>query len=347
MEAVIKMYIRVDENSVIATGHVMRCLAIADAFKIRGEDVVFVTADRYPEKIINLRGYKIICLDSVWNDMDTEIEKIKEAIDKYSIDILLIDSYYVTQNYLAEIRKCTKVIYIDDMGKMKMDADIVINYANPDIVDYNSLYNGADTKLLTGYEYTPLRREFSNRKYHYRLESKKVLLTTGGTDKYSVEYKVADYVIKSASDIELYIIVGRYNRDYDRISMMQNKYPDKIKVFYNIDNMADIISDCDIAISAGGTTLFELCACKIPTICFAFADNQIGLTNIFGKKEVMINVGDIRDDITFGVKKILMETLGLLQNDNKRQSMSVAMSELTDGNGAMKIADEILRRCKK
>lgn len=54
------MYIRVDGNSVIATGHIMRCLAIADAFKIRGEDVVFVTADRYPEKIINLRGYKVI-----------------------------------------------------------------------------------------------------------------------------------------------------------------------------------------------------------------------------------------------------------------------------------------------
>lgn len=172
-------------------------------------------------------------------------------------------------------------------------------------------------------------------------------MTTGGTDKYSIEYMVADYVIKNNLDIELYIIVGRYNNDYDMISEMQKKYPDKIKVFYNIDNMADIMSECDVAISAGGTTLFELCACKIPTVCFAFSDNQIGLTNTFGEKEVMINLGDIRGDITEGVKDMICEAEELLADIHKRQKMSDKMSGLTDGNGAMKIVDEILRRLRR
>lgn len=341
------MYIRVDGNSVIATGHVMRCLAIADAFKMRGEDVVFITADRYPEKIINTRGYKIICLNSVWNDMDTEIEKLKRVIEQYDIDKLLIDSYYVTENYLSEIRKYTQTIYIDDMGKIQADTDILINYANPDIVDYNSLYDGTDTRLLTGYEYTPLRKEFFDRKYLCRTDGKKVFLTTGGTDKYGIEYKIADYVIENNLKMQLFVVVGRYNRDYASLAVMQDKYPDKIKVFYNIDNMADVMSECDVAISAGGTTLFELCACKIPTICFAFADNQLGLTNTFGGKGVMINLGDIRDDVSGRINDMVNEAEDLLCDISKRQRISGKMSGLIDGSGTMKIVDEILRRCKK
>ena len=90
------IFIRTDMNEKIATGHVMRCLSIADALKEQGKEVHFLLADEQAQNLIQSRGYESIVLHTVWNDMDSEIPVLLAAIDRYKITRILIDSYQVT-----------------------------------------------------------------------------------------------------------------------------------------------------------------------------------------------------------------------------------------------------------
>ena len=82
--------IRVDANKEIATGHVMRCIAIADKLVKSKCDVVFIVADHSADELITTRGYKLICLETKWNDMDTETEKLIEVIERKNIELIVI-----------------------------------------------------------------------------------------------------------------------------------------------------------------------------------------------------------------------------------------------------------------
>ena len=105
--------------------------------------------------------------------------------------------------------------------------------------------------------------------------------------------------------------------------------------------MSALMLKCDIAISAAGTTLYELCACGIPTVSFSFADNQILPTETFGEKALMLNAGDSRRCESFF--ESLNEKLSLLIGDCKlRQEMSRSMQSVIDGNGACRVATELI-----
>ena len=92
-------YIRADANEIIGTGHVMRCLSISEELRRQGEEVTFIIADKRTEKMVVEKGFQVICLDSVWNDLDKEIEKVLKVIEEYGISLLLIDSYNIFMQF--------------------------------------------------------------------------------------------------------------------------------------------------------------------------------------------------------------------------------------------------------
>lgn len=88
-------------------------------------------------------------------------------------------------------------------------------------------------------------------------------------------------------------ICGVYNRDYDELV---EKYVDNnnVMLLKAVENIDVYMRNADIAISAGGTTLYELCACGTPTICYSFADNQLDNVKRFSSDDIMIYAGDVR-----------------------------------------------------
>ena len=159
-------YIRTDMNSIIATGHVMRCLSIADAMRKSGEEVTFILADTNPVELLSKRGYNYIVLNIKWNDMESELEELQKIFRERSIDKILIDSYQVTKFYLETVRKLVRIVYIDDLNAFDYPVDTLICYVNYwRKFSYEQRYNG--TKLLLGTEYAPIREAFQNceRKY--------------------------------------------------------------------------------------------------------------------------------------------------------------------------------------
>ncbi len=337
------LYIRVDGNERIATGHIMRCLSIAKALRSLGEESVFILAEPYGKPIIEKEGFQTICLNGSYDKITEETEQMEELIARQRIEKMLVDSYFVDETYLEHLRRNTSLIYIDDIGGKIYPCDLLINYCNYyDRYRYEERYGGTATKLLLGCSYAPLREEFSGRGERQFDEFREILITTGGTDTYNMAYKIGTAMAECPvlQNIKIHIVAGRFNTHIARLRELESR-SENIVIHHNAGNMAELMMNCDAAVSAGGTTLYEICYCGLPTVCFAFADNQLDGTGTFGEQGIMINTGDIRREPDRAVKEIVVNVCRLAEDSGLRRGFSDKMRKLVDGNGAFRIAKEI------
>ena len=331
------LYIRVDANEIIATGHLMRCLSIADAAKELGEDTTFIMADESADMIVKSKGYHSVILHTRWDDMDGETEKILEIIHKNGISSLLFDRYQVTEKYMTSLSEETKVTYIDDLDKFIYPVDTLICYAAYyDKFNYASKYS--DTELLLGTKYAPLRREFCGlKKKLIRDRIERILVLSGGTDRMNVLQQILDAIV-SFENIHIDTICGIYNPNFDMLCKRYDSYKN-ISLHRSTDNIISYMQSADVAISAGGTTLYELCACGTPTISYIIADNQIDNASWFAENGVITFAGDARKD------EIGTNLIGILEKYRDsvyRRMISEKMQQMVDGHGAERIASFLI-----
>lgn len=326
--------IRVDANDVIATGHVMRCLAIARQIRELGGKCIFFTADSFPVELIKTQGFEVRVLDTLWDDLETEVDEFVELLEALSVERVLVDTYQVTRKYLARLRQKAKITYIDDLYLFDYPVDTVINYAT--YCDRFS-YTKAEKTLLGG-AYAPLREEFRDKKRVLNRRVSDIMITTGGMDTYNISALLIKAIRKDKffDSMRLNVIKGRYN--YNVLDDMA----DNVVIYKNVNNMAEIMLQNDICVCAGGTTLLEVCACKLPAITFAIADNQLMAIEDFSQKGMMDTVGDIRENPEETVDNIVRKLRVLCEDYNKRREMAELMEEVTDGNGAVRIARSLL-----
>lgn len=328
------IYIRVDMNEIIATGHMMRCIAIADAVRELGEDTTFLLADTQAVELLEIRNYNYIVLDSQWNDMNRECEKIKDLVKLHSIKCILVDSYQVTDVYLRELSSVTKTIYLDDICSFSYPVNGIICYANYyDKFSYEE--KCPDAKLYLGTEYAPLRKEFMECPEKYICEKVgKLLLLSGGADPFHFLYRIMD-VLEVESYERIDIICGKYNEDYQCI---KEKCAEKERVYVHkaVSDMKKYLEQADLVVSAGGTTLYEICAVGTPAISYALADNQLNNVEQFHKEGVIEYAGDIRyDDVINNVRSLIDF---YFTNHELRKEKSRKMRRIVDGKGARRIA---------
>lgn len=336
------VYIRVDGNRVIATGHVMRCISVASELVAQGIEVVFIVADDESGNLIKSKGFDILCLNSVWNQLDVETDKMCRLIIEHQIQVLLIDSYYVTRDYLQNLSALTKVFYIDDLNRFIYPVYAVINYSiYADEIDYIRRYaeQGLKTKFYLGCKYTPLRSEFDDISCIVHKKVENILITTGGTDQYNVAGYVADRIARDSyfDKIMIHIVSGIYNLNKDSLYQLAENKPNII-VHDNISNMAELMKSCDIAITAGGTTLYELCACAVPTIAVMVADNQIDNTRRFCQEKLLKFAGDIRTDRGKVIENVIAAIKKFVENEEERAFYSSKMKAKCISGGNKRIA---------
>lgn len=334
------VYIRVDGNDIIATGHVMRCLSIAEQLKQLDMEVVFLVADTNVRELIQLKGFPVDVLHTTWNDLDGEVSVLRKYLQEKGAKVLLLDSYYVTENYMRQLSEEFSVVYIDDLKKFVYPVHTVINYyVWGKAEDYGAdQYEGLSTRFLLGGAYVPLREEFFEVPCKIKETASKVLITTGGTDMLNVTGQLLAAVMqdKELSDLEYHVIVGCFNRHKEGLYGMKDRYPN-IYLHENVTNMAQWMETCDMAVSAGGSTLYELCASGTPTICLEIADNQKG-AYIWEEKGYMIYAGNAAEDMPDCIGKCIKGLKRYLGDRELRQRVSENMQSLIDGKGAMRIA---------
>ena len=330
------LYIRVDMNNVIATGHMMRCLSVADAARDMGLETTFIVADEQALSLLEKRGYLSVVLNTKWDDMDSELPVIKKVIEENHIEYLLIDSYKVTQNYLKELTAIVKTLYIDDVNAFVYPVNGLICYANYwEKFGYDKKYS--DTKLFLGPSYTPLKMVYKQcepKIISPKLQS--LLLVSGGTDPYGILEGVLDKLQKEVHE-NIDVICGIYYAGYDILCEKYAEYKN-VNILKAVPDMEVYIKKADLAITAGGTTLYELCAMGTPALSYSFADNQLDNVRQFDKDGIIDYCGDVRYDEVIGKMK---ELLGKYQNPKLREERSRKMQALIDGKGAWRIVEAI------
>lgn len=334
------LYIRVDMNDSIATGHMMRCLAIADAARNLGEETMFVLADAQAAGLLSSRGYRFIVLGTPWDDMEAELPELILVIRKNKIPGLLVDSYQVTKNYLRELQNETQVCYIDDLYAFPYPVDTMICYEiYCDTFDYWKHYT--QEQLYLGTDYAPLKAAFcgcSEKNIHRKAEC--LLLLFGGAVPYDFLEQLLKKMERDAYR-EIHVVCARSDTKYEMLCETY-KMEKNVRIHPFVTNLDILMKRADLAVSAGGVTIYELCACGTPTISYAMADNQLGTVRKFAEDGVIAYAGDIRKD---PVADRVCSLLRRYRCDQQlRRERSRKMQKLVDGKGAQRIAKILMGR---
>ena len=347
---------RVDGNEAIGIGHVVRCISIADAAKKKEIDSIFICSKESSVRLIKEKGYMYEVLDTHYCEMMNELEKFIRLIKRYKPEVIFIDSYFLTTAYLLRLRdiisKKITIALIDDLREDILPCDILVNYAfdgEKANNEYKERYLKEKVncpKLLLGIKYAPLREEFG--KLHPRIintEVHDVLLLSGGSDIEHFTYRFLKKLL-SLRNMNLYsyhIVIGELNQDIFEIKKMAEEI-ENVQLYVNYDKMSDLMQKCDYAITAGGVTLLELCACGTPMGVYFCADNQVLSKKMCDYMGVSC-IGDIRvnerfiDDVMFDIDKMRNEY-------KKRKEISIKQQNLIDGKGAMRIVDQLMNHSK-
>lgn len=334
------IFIRADANERIGTGHVMRCMAIADALKQCGQQVCFLIADDRGSRLLEDRNQDYLVLHTDYASMEEELPRLRQILGEKKPDFFLADSYSATPEYLREVRKYVPVGLLDDGVLTGYPVDVLINY---NIFATASLYGTADeTRYLLGPEYVPLRREFTGVVYTVRERVERVLITTGGSDRYNLGAELLKKALAGTdtADLQYTVVSGAYNIHFGELQELARCHKN-VQVCSNVNDMSRLMRDSDLAVSAGGSTMYELSAVGVPVICFSFVDNQERIVKGFAEKGLACFGGDYLAQGESFPEKIVYHIGTLAADYNLRKSSSQKLRNLVDGQGAMRIAKEL------
>lgn len=354
------LIIRADATSKIGTGHVMRSLALAQAWKARGGAATFLSHCESPaiRQRIESSGIGFIPMKKPHPDTGDvqqtleiikqfKIKKSKFKSDDRSVTShqplsvtpwVILDGYHFTTDYQQAIRNAGyRLFVIDDMAHLSFyHADVLLNQnIHAESLDYSC---DEDTMLLLGIRHILLRPEFLAWKGWKRKISRianNVLVTFGGSDPDKVTLKVIQALQKvKIADLEVAVVVGPSNPHLNQIEIELNLSSFSFRLLHHVDDMSKIMAWADVSVSAGGTTCWELAFMGLPNIVLVLADNQCLSAEGLDAMGAAINLGwqeSLSPDV---IEKALME---LLVVPKVRMEMSRCGHRLVDGNGVKRV----------
>jgi UDP-2,4-diacetamido-2,4,6-trideoxy-beta-L-altropyranose hydrolase len=316
---------RVDSSTKMGSGHLMRCLTLADELKRRKYNITFICRG-LEGNLIPLIEYLVLILpkddDFQSNDLylnwlgatqEQDLEQTIKIIPK-NTDLLIIDSYALDKTWHKKLRPYSKkIMAIDDLADRKFDCDIVLNQnLGTQKKDYKGKVSD-DCELLLGCDYALLRPEFQNlrkialEKRKNTKEIKNILISVGGSDINNLTYDILQGV---NDNLNVTVVLGEsspYNKAIQNYAKDRN-----IKVIINANNMAELMLEADLSIGAGGSTSWERCCLGLPTLLFVTDDNQIIIADRLeqqGSVKIVDNLGKDLDYIltNFFIWQIMSE----------------------------------------
>lgn len=330
------LYIRADGNEILGMGHLMRCFALAKEWEKQYGPSCFFTADETARQVVLKHGFKAVCLNSSWKNLDDELDVLTRLLKKAEARLLLVDSYYYKGHYIEVLKRYCKIAAIGDKASVDCQADIVINYniyADKCIIKDTGPGNAI---YLLGTEYYPLRDEFQGKRIIITGHVKNIYLSSGSTDPMGILPLLAKRLLAEGFCVEA--VTGSFNQQIDRLKELEQNH-ENFHLHINIGNVSEVMEKCQLAVSAAGITLYELCALGIPSIIFAFADNQLPGAKAFQEKKFMISVGDIRGYVNDKVNEIVDKVLLLRNSPQCMMEMSERTATCVDGKGTRRILD--------
>ena len=287
---------RVDGNTSIGTGHVMRCLALAQAWQSEGGRSVFAMALSAPalEARLTSEGIDVFRLSAPSGSVE-DARETTALVQKLRAKWVVIDGYSFGPSFQCVLKDSDKsLLLVDDNGQPNQCfADIILNQ---NIYADESLYpkRGASSTLLLGTKYALLRREFLKPRVLHKQITKhqRILITLGGSDPENVTSRIiTELKDRDFENLEISVVVGPANPKYDVLVEEAKGLDCKCDLLKSATNMAELMDWADIAISGAGSTCWELAFIGLPMILIVLADNQIRTSNGLAEAGAAVNSG--------------------------------------------------------
>lgn len=338
-----KVIIRADATASIGAGHLMRCLALAQALKTGGYDITFITfceSQSLYQRLLD-EGFQVITLEGRHpNPLDWQTTS--DVLKSFPEAWLVLDGYHFDSAYQRQCKEAgCRLFVIDDTAHLnRYHADIVLNQnLNAERQDYAA---ASFTRFLLGPRYALLRQEFLSRPDYIsdisRIASK-VLVTLGGGD----DERQTLRVIRSLQAIEIkgleaVVVVGAANPYKAALESEsdQSKFP--IRLTYNTGAMPELMDWADLAVCAGGTTCWELAFMGVPALVIILAENQRANAEGLEKEGIAVNLGWYP---RLSKEKIAQKLLEIANSANMRAQMSRSGRFLVDGKGIERVLTQL------
>lgn len=352
---------RVDASLEIGTGHVMRCLTLANGLREQGSRCVFICREHTGHLATKLEaaGHAVHLMPlarlspageqdnaslrhSHWLgcDWQQDAADTTAVLDAVQCDWLVVDHYALDARWQSVLRPHAKrIMAIDDLADRPHQVDLLLDQnLGRKAEDYRPHVSDL-TRCLIGPDYALLRPEFSQLR-QYSLERRQhaplrhILVSLGGVDRDNLTGRVLDILatVQLPREVEITVVLGRHSPGLDSVRAQAVRLPFPCHVRVDIDDMAQLMADCDLAIGAAGSSSWERCTLGLPSIALVTATNQREAA------AAMVRVG-----AALVVKMAMVDTMlaplvaRLLINTTELVNVSLRASALVSGNGIEKV----------
>lgn len=359
---------RVDASLDIGTGHVMRCLTLADALVANGAECRFICREHHGHLIEHIRskGYQVDVLPvgtsllakgeesqprctpphARWLGCpwETDAAETRAILIEDAPDWLVVDHYALDAHWEQALQgSYKKLMVIDDLADRPHACDLLLDQnLGREPGDYEALVP-THCRRLIGPQFALLRPEFAAlREYSLQRrqtpELKRLLITMGGVDQPNATGKVLE-ALKTCplpSDCQITVVMGASASWLEQVRSLAATMPWTTTVCVNISDMAQVMADSDLSIGAAGSTSWERCCLGLPTLLVILAENQEEGALALQQRGTARLLGK-PDAIPHKLKSIFP----MLLEERSLTDMMNAASEVTDGRGALRVLEQM------
>jgi UDP-2,4-diacetamido-2,4,6-trideoxy-beta-L-altropyranose hydrolase len=311
--------LRADASLRIGSGHVMRCLNLADALLERGHSCLFLSRDLEGpcHDVVRSRGHELEVLEAsgepyvpdesapahaAWLECgwQEDARATREALDRSGASVLVVDHYALDRRWEEAVAvPGLRLAAIDDLADRPHAVSLLLdqNLGRTE-TDYDGLVPEDCLRLigpdhaLVGPQFARLREESLFRRKEARMEH--IMVSMGGVDTDDATSAVLECLGETRPTMlrEVSVIMGRHAPHLERVRAMAADISLPVEVAVDVTDMAERMTRADLAVGGAGVTAWERCALGLPSIAVVLAENQRGGAKALGEAGAALVAGD-------------------------------------------------------
>lgn len=341
----LRVAVRADASLTLGSGHVMRCLTLAEALRERGALVHFIcrAVPRHLGGLIQAQGFGLSLLDADLTPAQDAVHT--RAALASGCDLLLVDHYGLGADWEQALRPaCRHLAAIDDLADRSHDVDLLVDQnLGRHADDYVSLLPSHARRLI-GPAHALLRSDFAVARATSLARRplgpwRHLLVSLGGADPQQATVHVLQALAGCAlpADTTLTVVLGALATTRAQVEALLPGLPCSTRMLVDVADMAGLLAEADLAIGAAGGSAWERCCLGLPSLLLVLADNQRPGTQALVAAGAALALGGVAE-----LPTRLPAALQQLASPGRLQSMSQAAAAITDGLGAARVADALL-----
>jgi UDP-2,4-diacetamido-2,4,6-trideoxy-beta-L-altropyranose hydrolase len=328
---------RVDASARIGTGHVMRCLALADSLRTRGAVIRFVCRGlpAHFAALLAERRYGLASIDAASPDRDAEETILALAGDRW--DWLVVDHYGLASRWETAVRAVARrILVIDDLADRDHDCDVLLDQNL--LVETDPRYDTrvpAHTCRLFGPRFALLRESVRQARSAVAPRTgavSRLLVMFGGADADNWTGRAVDAVAAAGVSVpHVDVVIGALHAHRAEIEAACGRLGFVCHV--QPPDVDALMARADLAIGAGGVTMWERCCLGVPSLTIVVAENQREMVRESARRDVVATLSE--GEIT--VASMSRHLAALAGDAARRERLSRAGMDAVDGDGTVRV----------